>query len=366
MIPLTRPTLPPLSAMQAKMKHVFKSGMLTNARYVEEFENKCAYFLGARDAVALSSGTAALTLAAKCLDLKGEVILPSFTFTSSAHSLLWNNLKPVFVDINPATFNIDADLIERKITKKTCAILATHVFGNPCDISAIERIAKKHNLRVIYDAAHAFGAEYKKKSVACYGDISIFSFTPTKVLSTAEGGLAVAKNKKVTKLLQLGRNNGDSFNREEEFLGISARMNELSAIQGIETLKEFKKYLKRRKAMAKLYHTELQNVPGISFQKIVLNAVSAHKEMTIVVDKSAYGVSRDKLFKELSKKNIQAKVYFDPVLHRKKVYSKYKNISLPHTEFVSSHIMSLPLYSHMPEIEVKTVCSVIKKLAKSL
>jgi len=364
MIPLTRPTLPPISTLQAKMKHVFESGMLTNAKYVQEFEKKCAQFLGVRKTVAMSSGTSALILAAKCLDLKGEVILPSFTFTSGAHSLLWNNLKPVFVDIDSETFNIDVSSIEKKITKKTCAILATHVFGNPCDISSIEQIAKKYNLKVIYDAAHAFGALYKGKSVVNYGDLSIFSFTPTKVMSTAEGGMAVAKSKKVTKLLELGRNNGDSFNRKEEFLGISARMNEFSAILGIETLKEFKKFLGRRKKMVQLYHKELRGVPGISFQKIAPHALSAHKEMAIIVDRSAYGISRDALLKELHKKNIQAKVYFDPPLHKKKVYDQYKNLPLPNTEFVSSHIMSLPLYSHMLEHEVKTVCSVIKKLAK--
>jgi dTDP-4-amino-4,6-dideoxygalactose transaminase len=366
MIPLTRPTLPSLHAMQAKMKHVFKSGMLTNAKYTQSFENKCAHFLGVRDSVAMSSGTSALMLVAKCLGLKGEVILPSFTFTSTGHSLLWNNLKPVFVDIDPETFNIDTDLIEKKITKKTCAIWATHVFGNPCDIDSIERIARKHNIKVIYDAAHAFGAMYNEKSVAHFGDISIYSFTPTKVLSTAEGGLAVAKSKKVTKLLQLGRNNGDSFNRKEEFLGISARMNEFSAILGIESLKEFKKYLKRRISMVKLYHTELRDVHGISFQKILPNAVSSHKDMAILVDATVYGTSRNVLLTTLSNKNIQAKVYFDPVLHKKRVYEKYKNISLPNTEYVHSAIVSLPLYSHMSEKEVKTVCTVIKKLAKHL
>ena len=183
MIPLTRPTLPQASAMQSSIKNMFKSGMLTNARYTQEFEKKCARFLGVRDSVAMSNGTSPLILAAKCLDLKGEVIIPSFTFTSGVHSLLWNNLTPVFADIDIETFNIDVNLIEKKITKKTSAILATHVFGNPCDINSIESIAKKHNLKVIYDAAHAFGAQYKNKSVACYGDVSSFSFTPTKVLS---------------------------------------------------------------------------------------------------------------------------------------------------------------------------------------
>lgn len=364
MIPLTRPTLPSLNSILPKIKQVFKSGILTNSRFVAEFENKCARFFGVKNVVALSSGTSALTLTAKCLEFKGEVILPSFTFTSTGHALLWNNLKPVFVDIDPETFNIDVSLIEKKITKNTCAIMATHVFGNPCDIKAIERIAKKHKLKVIYDAAHAFGSKYNKKSIASYGDVSIFSLTPTKVLSTAEGGLAVAKNKKIAHMLGLGRNNGDSFNRKEEFLGLSARMSEFSAILGIETLKLFKKQLQRRKRMVHLYRSELQSVPGIRFQEISSNSTCAYKDMAILVDKSKYGISRDALLKQLHKRNIQAKVYFYPALHQKKVYAKYKNTKLPNTEFVCKSIMSLPLYSHMPEKEVKTVCNVIKKFAK--
>lgn len=364
MIPLTRPALPKLDFLQKKLKDIFASGMITDAKYVKEFEKKCADFLGVEDTVAVSCGTSALILAGKCLQLKREVILPSFTFTSSGHSLLWNNLKPIFVDINPETFNIDPDLIEEKITAKTSAILATHVFGNPCDIERIQRIGKKYNLRIIYDAAHAFGAKYKQKSVASFGDISIFSFTPTKVLSTAEGGLLVARNKKVAKMLRLGRNNGDSFNRAEEFLGITARMSEFNAILGIETLKIFKQSLTRRLKMVNLYKEELADVPGISFQQITPESQCSYKDMAILVDKAKFGTSRNDLLKELHKRNIEAKVYFDPPLHKKKVYAKYKNISLPNTKFVNERIISLPLYSHMPAKEVRTVCSVIKKLAK--
>ena len=346
------------------MERIFKSGMLTNAKYVEAFENQCARYLDVDDAVAMSHGTSALMLVVKCLDLKGEVILPSFTFTSTGHALLWNNIKPVFIDIDPETFNIDPRLIEKKITKNTSAILATHVFGNPCDIDAIAAIAQKHNVKVVYDAAHALGARYKNKSVACFGDASIFSFTPTKVLSTAEGGLAVARNKAMMRQLRLGRNNGDSINRQEEFLGITARMSELSAIVGIESLKGFDTHLRRRVKMVQLYHQNLSEVAGVSFQKIMPNSASSYKDMAIVIDDSVFGVSRDRLIKELSKKNIQAKVYFDPPLHKKKVYDPYKNIHLPNTEYINEHIISLPLSSHMREKDVITVCAAIKKISK--
>lgn len=364
MIPLTRPTLPKLTSIQDKLKDIFSTGIITNSKYVKEFENRCANFLGVKNAVAVASGTSALTLVLKCLGLKGEVILPSFTFTSDAHSLLWCGLTPVFVDINPKTFNINPDLIEERITPKTCAILPTHVFGNPCEIEKIQRIAQKHNLKVIYDAAHAFGSKYKQKSVANFGDASIFSLTPTKVITTAEGGLIVVKNKNLARILKLGRNNGDSFNRKEEFLGITARMSELSAILGIEGLKILNKNLKRRLKMINLYKKELANVPGISFQEIIPSSFSAYRDLAILVNKKEFGISRDDLLKEFLKRQIETKIYFYPPLHKKKVYRKYQNLSLPHTNFVSDHIMNLPLYSHMPEKYIIKICSIIKKLYK--
>ncbi len=366
MIPLTRPTLPKLKSVQGKLKDIFETGMMTNGKYVKEFELKCAKFLGAKNVVAVSSGTSALILSLKCLDLKGEIILPSFTFTSTGHALLWCGLKPVFADINKETFNIDPAEIEKKITKNTSAILATHVFGNPCKIDEIQKIARKHNLKVIYDSAHAFGSKYKNKPVAQFGDASIFSLTPTKVLTTGEGGLIASKNKVFAETLILGRNNGDSFNRKEEFLGLGARMPETSAIIGIEGIKILGKSIKNRLRLVNLYKKQLFDVPGISFQKIDPFSFSVYKDMVILVDKEKFGISRDQLLKELKKRNIESKIYFYPPLHKKTVYKKYSKLQLPATDFVSNHIISLPLYSHMPESYVLEVCSVIKKLFKKI
>ncbi len=362
MIPLTRPTLPKVKNILSKLEEIFSTGMITNGKYVREFEKRCEDFLGVKNAIAVSSGMSAIMLVLKCLELDGEVILPSFTFTSSGHSLLWCGLKPVFTDINRETFNIDTDLIKQKITSKTSAIFPTHVFGNPCDIEEIEHIAKQNNLKVVYDAAHAFGSTYKGKSVACFGDAAIFSFTPTKVLSTGEGGLVATNNDELAKKIRLARNNGDSFNREEEFLGLSARMDEMSAILGIEGLKILKQSVKRRMKLVSLYKNELSRVNGISFQKISSKGTSVFKDMAIVIDEKKFGVSRDELLKELLKNKIETKVYFNPPLHMKKVYETYRNAQLPHTVFLSKNIIDLPLYSHMRIEEVKKVCSVVKKL----
>lgn len=366
MIPLARPTLPKLSSLEKKLKDVFQSGQLTNAKYTAEFEKRCAEFLGAENVAALSSGTAALTLLLKCLNLKGEVILPSFTFTSDVSALLWCGLRPVFADIDPETFNLSPDLIEKKITNKTSAILATHVFGNPCEIEKIELIAQKNNLKVIFDAAHAFGSTHKGRSVFQFGDASIVSFTPTKVMTTAEGGLAAVKDKGLIKLLKLGRNNGDSFDRGEEFLGLTARMNEFSAILGLESLKILNSSLKRRMKIIDLYKKELSGLTGLTWQKITPGAFSVYKDFAVLVDEKKFGLSRDDLLRELLKRKIETKTYFYPPLHKKNIGKDFDNSALPQTDYVSAHIMSLPLYSHMPEEYVVKVCSVIKKLYKNV
>ena len=365
MIPLCRPYLPKMKKLQKKFEEVLDSGMLTNSKFVQEFENDCSKFLGVKNTVAVSSGTSALILALKCLGIKGEVILPSFTFTSDGLSLLRLGLKPVFVDIDPQTLNINPDLIEKEITSKTSCILATHVFGNPCEIDKIQKIAKKHNLKVIYDAAHAFGSKYKNKSVVKFGDASIISFTPTKVITTGEGGLVVVKNKNLARIMRLGRNNGDSFNRKEEFLGITARMDEFSAILGIEGLKIIKENLRKRLKIVSLYKNKLGKVAGISFQKIKKGNFSDYKDFVIMVNSQKYGITRDNLLKNLKKNGIECKAYFYPALHQKIIYKKYLTSSLPVTDFISDSIISIPLYSHMPGDSVIKICSIIKSLSKN-
>ena len=358
--------MPKLKPVQDKIKDVFKTGVLTNGKYVRQFEQNCAKFLGVKNAIAVSNGTSAIIISLKCLDLKGEVIMPSFTFSSAAHSLLWCGLTPVFVDIDRETFNIDPNLIEEKITQNTSAIFAAHIFGNPCNMDKIQNIAKKHKLKVIYDAAHAFGSTCKGRSIALFGDVSVFSLTPTKVLTAGEGGIIALNDSSLVEIFKMGRNNGDSYNRDEEFLGIAARMHEFGAIVGIEGLKILKKSLKRRLKLANLYKKELALVPGISFQKITEDCVSTYKDFTILVDENKFGAPRDELLRELLKNKIETRVYFNPPIHKKKGYREYKDIYLPNTEFVSGHIMNLPFYSDMPEASVRKVCSVIKNFHKKV
>lgn len=364
-IPLTRPTVGKAASLMPRIEEIFQSGMMTEGKYVKLFEKKCAQFLEAPNVVAMSNGTTALLLTLKCLNLRGEVILPSFTYSSDAHALLWCGLTPVFVDIDRETFNLDPDKIEEKITKKTVAILPTHVFGNPCEIDAIERIARKYNLKLIFDAAHAFGSRYKNKSLAARGHATIYSLTPTKVLTAGEGGLVVTTDKNLADQLRAAKLNGDNFKREKEFLGFTARMSELQAIVGLENLRIFKKTVKRRVRLVNEYKNILSKIEGIRFQRITDDCSSVYKDMTVLIDAKKTDFLRDHLLLEFKKKHIQSKVYFDPPLHKKRVYAAYQNLALPHTDYIAAHILSLPLYSHMPLKELKKVCEVIRHLSSN-
>ncbi len=364
MIPLTRPTLPKLSSLRKKMEDVFATGMITNAKYVAKLEQACARFLGVKRVVAVNTGTAALLLSLKAMELKGEVILPSFTFTAGGHVLRWSGLKPVFVDIDPQTFTIDPHQIEKKITARTVAIMPTHAFGNPCAIKKISALARKYHLKVIYDAAHAFGATYRGKSIAAFGDVSCFSLTPSKILVAGEGGLIATNNVALAEKMVLGRNNGDSFDRSEEFLGISARMNEFSAIIALGCLRALPANIKRRAQLVALYRKKLSKIPGISFQESVPGAHPIYRDMAIVIEPDRYGHTRDELLRYLRASEVECKVYFDPPLHKKVVYREYRNMVLPNTDLLHSRILDLPLYSHMPVKEVLQVCSLVSGFAK--
>lgn len=360
LIRLAKPAVPPITKLIKRYQEVLRTGMLTNAKYVAKFEKACGQFLGNRNVVAVENGTAGLMLAIIALKLRGEVILPSFTYSSTGHALLWNGIKPVFADIDPLTFNLDPKDVERKITRKTSAIMPVHCFGNPVDIAAIEKLAEKHKLKVIYDAAHAFGSLYKGRSPAKFGDAVVYSFTPTKVLTTAEGGLVAVKKQSLVPLLKLGRGNGDCANLKEEFLGITARMTEFNAILGLENLQSLKKHLVKRIKLVRYYQKKLENTTGLIFQKIKPNNRSVYRDMAIVVNSPKN--LRDRLLQELRGNNIQAKAYFHPPLHKKKVYRDLKpNLKLPNTEWLSDRIICLPLYSEMKFSQIDKVCKVVNK-----
>jgi len=364
-VPIVSPTLPKLEDIKDKVSRILETGMITNfSQNMKEFENKVAQYLNVQHTVALSNATSGLMLVPKVLNLKGEVITTSFTFHSTVHALMWNGLTPVFVDINNETYNINPRNIESKITDRTSAILATHIFGNPCQIDELSKIAKDNNLRLIFDAAHAIGSLYHGKKIGGFGDAEIFSLSATKLLVTGEGGIITTNNKETYNKFVMGRNYGDPGSYDCQFIGLNSKMQEFSAILGLKTLEMLESNIQRRNEIAKSFKKKL-NILGIKFQRIEEDCRSTYKDFSILIDEEKFGISRDNLCEALKHENIMTKKYFYPPIHKQKAYSafedKYKNILL-NTEYVSNNILCLPIYSHMSESTVNGICEAIIRI----
>ncbi|HLC64643.1 MAG TPA: DegT/DnrJ/EryC1/StrS family aminotransferase [Candidatus Nanoarchaeia archaeon] len=365
LLPITRPYLPPYERIDSRAREMISSGLVTNDKYVRQFEESAKNYLGSRHCVAVSSCTSGLILSQKAMKLEGEVILPSFTFFATGHSILWNSLKPVFVDIDPETYLLDPELVNNAITDKTCAILPVHTFGCPARATEFEEIAEDHKLRLFFDAAHAFGAKIGKRHVGTFGDVEVFSCSPTKLMVTGEGGICSTKDDELKRRLSIGRNYGDDGSYDCELLGLNARMAEFNAILGAETIKITDENIERRHHLYEIYVRELSKLPGIKFQKIDPNLRVTHKDMPLYINPVEFGLDRNQLQKALERENIMTKKYFYPPLHRQILYKEYFgkfDEKLPETNRVSENILSIPLYSGLSEADVLAVSNAIKRI----
>lgn len=365
LLPITKPTLPKLDALKDRFEDIFNTGMITNSKYARQFEKALSDYIGVKHTMALSSCTSGLMLSLKSLGLKGKVIIPSFTFSASGHALLWNNLKPKFVDIDEDTYLIDLEKIKEAIGPSTSGILAVHIFGNPCEIKALEEIASDHKLKLIFDAAHALGSKYHNENIGQFGDAEVFSCSPTKLMVTGEGGILTTNDDELKRKITIGRNYGDDGSYDCEFAGINARMSEMQAILGLETLSMLDKNVENRTKLAEKYMEKLNMLDGIKFQKITPNCRTTFKDFSIYVDPEQFGMNRDELCDALAKENIMTRKYFYPPLHKQRAYvefyDEYKD-KLPFTDDVSTHVLSLPLFSHMGLEQAVRVCEAITQI----
>ncbi|MBI4753598.1 DegT/DnrJ/EryC1/StrS family aminotransferase, partial [Candidatus Desantisbacteria bacterium] len=361
-VPIARPTLPEINEIQDEFWQIYSSEIVTNSGFVQRFEERAADYLGVKEAVCVSSCTSGLMLVMKALELTGEVILPSFTFFASGHALLWNNLKPVFVDCSPLTYNLNPEIIQECITPDTTAIMAVHIFGNPVEIEPIQRIATDNNLKLIFDSAHAIGTRYKGKLVGSFGDAEVFCLSPTKVLTAIEGGIITTNDQSLAKKLRMGRDYGNSGNYDCEFLGLSARMEEFNALIGLKGLEHIEEIVAKRSRLKDIYQENICRIPGILFQRIDAGNTSSYKDLSIIIQKDEFGLDRDQLAYSLDMEGITTRKYFYPPLHQQSLYSKYQQRPLLITEFVSNNILCLPLYSHMEEKIVQDICQAIWRI----
>ncbi len=349
---VTQPDLPDFNEYIEYLKEIWENKWLTNnGALLQQFEEKLSEYLGVQYLILVSNGTLALQIAEKTLNLKNEVITTPFTFVATTSSFVWEGCTPVFADINKETFVIDEDEIEKKITDKTTAIVPVHVFGNPCNVEKIGQIAEKNNLKVIYDAAHAFGVKYKGTSILNYGDASILSFHATKLFHTIEGGAIVFKNEsdylKAKALINFGYENG-----EIKHLGINAKMNEFQAAMGLCMLKNVEKTLERRKEIFTAYYKELKNI--LTFQKFDENAYNYSYVPVIFQDEKQLL----KVQKALNDKKIYPRRYFYPSLN---ILPTYKSETMPVSENISSRILCLPTYSELKDKDLEQIINIIKK-----
>ena len=358
MINVTKTYIPELKKYEVYLEKIFKLGFVTNnGPLVKELQNRLEKYLGIKHILLVANGTIALQIAYRLLDIKGEAITTPFSFVATTSSQVWQGINPVFVDINKETFNIDYKKIEEKISKDTSAIIPVHVFGNACDVEKIDEIAKKFNLKVIYDAAHAFGVKYKGNSVLNYGDISTLSFHATKIFHTIEGGALIINDDeiydKATRIINFGISDSEHINE----VGINGKMNEFEAAMGLCVLDDIDKIFENRKKLYENYMNFLSEDVIRQEQNINSNLnyycfpIVFKDEETLLKVKTA-----------LASENIYARRYFYPSLNNLP-YIKNKSQRSPNSEFVSSRILCLPLYDSL-ELEIqKNIINIINTTA---
>ncbi len=355
---VTQPTLAPLEEVNELMQSIWVSGIMThNGPLVQRFEKEVEEYLGVKHMVSCVNGTFALQMALRALNLKGEIITTPFTFIATSSAILWEYCTPVFVDIDPETFNIDPAKIEEKITYHTVGIMPVHVFGNACDIEAIDAIAKKHNLKVIYDAAHAVGVNYKGKSIFEYGDISTTSFHATKMLNTAEGGGVFTTNDELDAKLRRIRFFGFENHADIVEDGTNAKMTEVHAAVGLANLRYLTQALEDRKTKYLYYKEKLSVIPSVSFQRIDEGCNYSYFPLVLSSEADCLRV-----LAALNVEDIYPRRYFYPSIN---TFTKlFPAVSMPHSEDIASRILCLPLYYSLEMLDIERIITIIKNTQK--
>jgi dTDP-4-amino-4,6-dideoxygalactose transaminase len=365
---VTRPQLPPLEDFLPYLREIWTSHILTNAGpFHERLEQALCDYLGVSHLSLFSNATIGLVTSLQALRVSGEVITTPYSFVATAHSLLWNGLKPVFVDIDPETLNLDPSRVEAAITPQTTAILGVHVYGHPCDVGAIERIADTYNLKVLYDAAHAFGVEIEGGSVLRHGDLSVLSFHATKVFNTFEGGAVISPDAKTKQRIDHLKNFGFVDEVTVVAPGINGKMNEVSAAFGLLQLQTIDEALGRRAAIDARYRQLLRDVPGIRCVGLSNETRANYAYFPILVGRD-FAVSRDELFALLRQQGIIARRYFYPLISDFPMYRALPSAAhsnLPVARRVANEILCLPIYPDLPLDAVDRIVWILRSAGEA-
>lgn len=360
---VTRAALPPLEEYIQEIKEIWDTHWLTNmGPKHEQFEKSLKDYMNIVNLELFTNGHMALELLLQAMELSGEVITTPFTFASTTHAIVRNGLTPVFCDIHSDNYTIDETKIEELITERTSAILAVHVYGNICNVEKLQEIADKHHIRLIYDAAHAFGVSYNGKSIAQYGDASMFSFHATKVFNSIEGGAVCYQDEKLGKKLYQLKNFGIKNQEEVDGIGANAKMNEFQAAMGICNLRHLQENIKKRQKIVRQYFDELAEISGIILAEEDKGILPNYAYLPVRVKADLYGMNRDALVDKLASNRIYARKYFYPLTSEYACYQGEFAISeTPIAQRVSREILTLPLYPDMDEKTVHAICQIIKE-----
>lgn len=361
---VTQPFLPPLKEFCAGLEEIWDNKWLTNnGPVLQRYTRQLSEYFGTNNLCLFNNGTLALQIGLQGMGITGEVITTPFTFVATTHALYWNKIRPVFVDIEPDYYTLDPARVEAAITPWTTAILAVHVYGHPCRLQELAEIARRHNLKLIYDAAHAFGVRVNGKSIADFGDLSMFSFHATKLYHSIEGGMLTFSDPGLKQVFDYLKNFGFKNEVEVVMPGTNAKMNEFQALMGELVLKHMPAIFTSRKRIFGQYRQQLAEIPGIKLPPPLPDGVDFnYAYMPVEVDEAEFGMSRDQLYEALKKYNIFARRYFYPLLND---FACYQSVSITDSltvaRSVARRIVTLPIYSNLTEHDVGKICQIIAK-----
>ena len=362
---VTSPLLPSLEDFTFLLKEIWESKMLTNnGKFHQKLEEELAKYLKVPYLSLFTNGTLPLITALQAMRITGEVITTPFSFVATTHSLWWNGIKPVFVDIEPETCNLDPSKIEAAITPRTTAIMPVHVYGKPCKTKEIQEIANKYGLKVIYDAAHAFGVEINGESILNFGDMATLSFHATKVYNTLEGGALVVHDEQTKKRIDYLKNFGFASETEVVAPGINSKVDEVRAAYGLLNLKQVDHAINSRRKVAIRYRDELQGVKGITFFNDIPGVRHNYSYFPIFINAEEYGMTRDELYFKMKEHNVFGRRYFYPLIS---TFSTYRGLdsanpdNLPVATQMSNNVICLPMHHALSENEVEYILQIIKK-----
>jgi dTDP-4-amino-4,6-dideoxygalactose transaminase len=358
-----RPNIGDREKFHARVADILDRRWLTNGGpYVEEFEEQIAAIAGVKHCIAMCNGTVALEIAIRALGMTGEVIVPSFTFIATAHALQWQEITPIFCDVDPNTHSLDPGKLEQMITPRTTGIIGVHVWGRPCDVEALSEIATRHRLKLLFDAAHAFGCSHNGQMIGGFGDAEVFSFHATKFINSLEGGAVVTNDAKLAEKIHLMRNFGFTGYDKTDYIGTNGKLDEVSAAMGLTNLESMEEFVAINRRNYKQYQQELSGVKGLSLFEFDESERGNFQYVVLDVEASETVVNREQVLEILHGENILARRYF-PGCHRMEPYSScfpQAGLLLPETERLSQRTLCLPTGSAVGPDEVSVICEIIR------